>query len=147
MRTVINLIILITLAGCGTARVTGTGPSWTELRCQRLMDQRDGATWGAGFASGLGGLGGLSTAFPEEDDDTSKGAARRARYGIGISAAVMGVLGTSLMVLAKLKASEFEQGCGAAPEGSIEIPPVTVIRPDDTVIDVEWTPVDGGVTP
>jgi hypothetical protein len=147
------LLMAIFAVGCGAvARVSETAPqgrtfatSWTPDRCQRLLDQRDAVIWAAALGGGLSGVGGIATAIPEDDR-------RDARLGVGISTAVVAAVATSMTVLAKLKTSEFEQYCNVAldPMTPISSEPgdapidVEVIRADD-VVDVEWTPVDGGV--
>lgn len=124
---------LLLLLGCGgVARVAPPGPgasgaTRTVDRCQALLDQRDASVWGAAFAGGLAGVGGLSTAFPEEDGDTTAAEARRARLGLGISAAVLGALGTSLSLLARMKSAEFEQYC------NVQVPALPAADPGPPV--------------
>lgn len=94
--------------------------SWTSERCQTLLDQRDASIWAAAFGGGLAGVGGLTTAFPENDN---------VRLGLGISAAVVAAAATSLTVLSKMKSSEFEVYCNL---GSPVAP--SPIAPGDPVV-------------
>jgi hypothetical protein len=125
-------------SGCATAHPTGDfGTSWTAQRCQALLDQRDALTWAAAFGGGLSGVGGLSTAFP---DDSRKDV----RLGLGISAAVLAAASTSMVALAKIKSSEFEMYCGTEPPA-----PAVVERDGNTVVEMMPIPdelvADGGV--
>lgn len=104
-------IFAILLIGCSTATArapvtdsNGFVHSWSVERCQVLLDLRDASTWGAAFAGGLAGVGGLSAAFP---DDSKKDT----RLALGITSAVIAAAATSLTVLAKMKSTEFEQYC------------------------------------
>jgi hypothetical protein len=112
---IVATIVLMWLCGCGTARATA--PSWSDQRCQMLMNQRDAATWGAAFAGGLAGVGGLSTAFPDDEH-------KDVRLGLGISAAVVAATATSLTMLAKMKSGEFERYCGATDEPVLKLAPM-----------------------
>lgn len=104
------LALALLLVGCSGVARQSTGSGWTDERCQRLLDQRDASLWGAAFAGGLGGVGGLATAFPDDDS-------REARLGLGISSAVLAAAGTSLAMLGRMKSEEFEQWCNVdAPE-------------------------------
>ncbi|MFA4971149.1 MAG: hypothetical protein WC683_00955 [bacterium] len=109
----IGIVAGLLVACGGVARVLPTAPqgdtfatSWTADRCQRLLDQRDAATWGAALGGALSGAGGLATAFPDDEDW---------QLGLGISTAVVAAVATSLTVLAKMKSDEFEQYCSVAP--------------------------------
>lgn len=104
-------IFAIFLFGCSTATArapvtdsNGFVHSWSVERCQVLLDLRDASTWGAAFAGGLAGVGGLATAFP---DDSKKDT----RLALGITSAVIAAAATSLTVLAKMKSNEFEAYC------------------------------------
>jgi len=126
-------IFSLFLLGCSTATArapvtdaNGFVHSWNSSRCQVLLDLRDASTWGAAFAGGLAGVGGLSAAFPEDDH-------KNTRLALGITSAVVAAAATSLTVLAKMKSSEFSQYCNE----SIDIitPPVVepVAKIDDPI--------------
>ena len=99
------------VSGCGgVAHVSPTVPpgttfanSWTAERCQTLLDQRDAAIWAAGLGGGLSSGGGVGTGLVTDKDW---------QMGLGISTGVLGAVGVSMTVLAKLKSDEFERFCG-----------------------------------
>jgi hypothetical protein len=92
----------------GAAHVTAI-EFWNDERCQALLDKRDAFKWIATFAGGLGGIGGLSTAFP---DDSQKAW----RYGLGISSIVLAATSASFGGLAASKTKTFETYCNTAPD-------------------------------
>jgi hypothetical protein len=134
LAVVVAVLVAVALyaSGCGTARAVA--PSWSDQRCQTLMDQRDASVWGAAMAGGLAGVGGLSAAFPGDDQ-------KKARIGLGISSAVVAAVATSLTMLAKMKSGEFELYCGATAPIDPAAPPAPV---DDILapMPVEWVEYD-----
>lgn len=89
--------------GCATAIPNKSfADSWNADRCQNLLNQKDALIWVTALSSGLSGLGGVTTASSEDS---------KVRLGVGITTAVLGVVASSLIVLSKVKNSEFEQYC------------------------------------
>lgn len=101
---------LVLAVACATARPSSGAfaSSWTPQRCQVLLDQRDTLVWSAAFAGGLSGVGGLTTAIPDDER-------REWRLGLGISAAVLAAAATSFVVLGRAKSAEFEIWCNQEP--------------------------------
>jgi hypothetical protein len=103
--------LFVLFVGCGgVAHVSPTVPpgatfanSWTAERCQTLLDQRDAAIWAAGLGGGLSSGGGVGTGLVTDKDW---------QMGLGISTGILGAVGVSMTVLAKLKSDEFERYCG-----------------------------------
>jgi hypothetical protein len=135
---------LCALACAPTARVANWpgapvdfGNSWTAERCQTLLDQRDALTWGAAFAGGLAGVGGLATAFPDQDR-------HELRLGLGISSAVFAAAATSMVALGAKKSDEFELYCNTvqAPADAELVEAVPVV---ETELELELVLYDGGV--
>ncbi len=112
------LLISIFLMGCSTATarhpvqdVNGFMHSFDSQRCQSLLDQRDALSWGIAFATGLAGAGGVTTAGINTGDKEKD---NRIQWGFGITTGVLGAAASSMMVLVKLKSSEFEQYCNTS---------------------------------
>lgn len=106
------LMIALLASGCGVAHVSTVAPkgtfasSWTPERCQVLLDQRDAAIWAAGLGGGLSSGGGVGTGLVADKDW---------QMGLGISTGILGAVGVSMTVLAKLKSDEFELYCNTGP--------------------------------
>ncbi len=127
------LIFAIFLIGCSTATARhqeNTGKdfasSWDARRCQRTLDEIDGLSWGLAFATGLTGVGGLSTAFP---DDSKKDT----RLALGISSAVLAAGASSMAVLLKSKRTQFSTYCNIVPEDAPVVPVVVVEKIEDPI--------------
>jgi hypothetical protein len=124
--------------GCSTATArhpvqdaNGFMHSFNAQRCQSLLDQRDALSWGIAFATGLAGAGGVTTAGINTGDKEKD---NRIQWGFGITTGVLGAAASSMMVLVKLKSSEFETGCNQ--------PPATTPVKEDPVVKAEDPPAD-----
>jgi hypothetical protein len=109
---VISLVVawffVSVITSCATAR--SNNKDWQGPQCQTLLDQRDSLVWATAFGSGLSGVGGITTAIVRDNE--------KAQLGIGISTAVIGAVTSSLIVLSKIKSSEFEQYCNTVEDKS-----------------------------
>lgn len=91
-------------AFAGEDAAAAAGSTWSVTDCQRLLNSRDGLVWAAAFAGGLGGAGGLGSAFPDDSRQD-------VRLGLGITSAVLAAFATSVSLIAKSRSAEFEQYC------------------------------------
>ncbi len=137
------LLISIFLIGCSTATARhpttdtkGLTRSWSTEQCQSLLDQMDALSWGLAFATGLTGVGGLSTAFPDNSDT---------RLGLGISSAVLAAGASSIAVLLQNKRKHFSTYCNVEEELATEEDPIPDKTTPTVITLIDVYPSDGGV--
>lgn len=99
---VIAVLVIIFYGGCARTVTSVPNSEYDGPQCQTLYNQKDGLIWASAFASGLTGVGGLTTSISENQN---------VRLGVGISTAVIGAVASSLIVISKVKSNEFEQYC------------------------------------
>lgn len=139
-------IAFVFVASCASsstprARAVQWGTPWTDQSCRDLMDSRDAAGVAGKLLVGLGGIGGLATAYPGSETT---------RWSIGASASALAAAGLASIWYAEAKSGEFETYCDLSPveaaPPTITIPPVEVVRPGGTVIDVPFETLDNAGT-
>jgi hypothetical protein len=92
----------------GGGAVTVPEPYWTDVRCQELINRRDGLLIAAACLGGLTGVGGLASLIPKDATEKEKD---DWAMGLGISTLGVGITASTLTFAAQTLTRKIEENC------------------------------------